>query len=68
MARNCDDYCENSVNWRDDDGAVMLLGQYNTRKGKPQFEGGYCVLPFSVVKLSLKGMWSMITCILKEDQ
>ena len=41
-----DDYCELSINWVDDEGAVeVLLNQVNKRKNCPQFQGGYCRFP-----------------------
>ena len=41
-----DDFCELSINWLDDEGAVeVLLNQINPRKNLPQFQGGYCRFP-----------------------
>ena len=41
-----DDFCELSINWVDDEGAVdVLLNQINPRKNLPQFQGGYCQFP-----------------------
>ena len=38
-----DDFCELSINWLDDDGAIdTLLNQINPKKGTLQFQGGYC--------------------------
>ena len=40
-----DDFCEASINWVDDEGAVdVLLRQTKIRKGavQPQFRAGYC--------------------------
>ena len=48
--RNEDGFCELSINWFDDDGAVKtLLNQINERKGTPQFQGGYCELKRSQI-------------------
>ena len=43
--RNGDGWCEMSVNWLDDAGAIdVLMQQVNIRKGGYQFNGGCCVL------------------------
>lgn len=52
-SKNCrkDDYCELSINWVDDEGAVdVLLNQVNTKKNCLQFCGGYCRFKRQVLK------------------
>lgn len=50
-----DDFCELSINWEDDEGAVVaLLDQVNIRKNCPQFQGGYCCLQRSVLSAAMR--------------
>lgn len=40
-----DDFCELSINWNDNDGALeMLLNQHKPKKEDKQFKGGYCTI------------------------
>ena len=40
-----DGFCELSINWLDDEGAIqVLMNQINPRKNTFQFQGGYCRL------------------------
>lgn len=45
-----DDYLELSINWGDDDGAILtLLSQKKPFKDEPQFKVGYCSIQKSVM-------------------
>ena len=46
-----DDYCELSINWNDDDGALLtLLSQRKPFKDEPQFKIGYCSIQKSMMR------------------
>lgn len=46
-----DNYCELSINWNDDDDAlVTLLSQRKPFKDEPQFKIGYCSIQKSVMR------------------
>lgn len=46
----CDDYCELSINWNDDEGALhTLLSQHKPFKEEKQFKVGYAKLPISII-------------------
>lgn len=50
-----DNFCELSINWVDDEGAVAtLLDQVNTRKNCPQFQGGYCKFSRIVLEAAMR--------------
>lgn len=50
-----DNFCELSINWVDDEGAVdILLDQVNIRKNCPQFQGGYCRFPRIVLNTAMR--------------
>lgn len=50
----CDGFCELSINWVDDEGAVdVLLRQINPKKGVPQFQGGYCRFARKMLRAAL---------------
>ena len=50
-----DFFCELSINWVDDEGAVAtLLDQVNTRKNCPQFQGGHCRFPRIVLIAAMR--------------
>lgn len=54
-----DEYCELSINWVDDEGAVnVLLDQMNTRKNCPQFQGGYCRFPRIILLAAMRDYFS----------
>lgn len=46
-----DDYCELSINWNDDEGALLtLLSQRKPFKDEPQFKIGYCSIQKSMMR------------------
>ena len=46
-----DDYCELSINWNDDDGALLtLLSQRKPFKDEPQLKIGYCSIQKSMMR------------------
>ncbi len=50
-----DEFCELSINWVDDEGAVdVLLKQINKKKNSPQFQGGYCRLSRIVLQAAMR--------------
>ena len=50
-----DDYCELSVNWNDNEGALeTLLVQRKPHKDYPQFKIGYCKIKKSMMKMLMK--------------
>lgn len=50
-----DQFCELSINWVDDEGAIeVLLNQINKKKNCPQFQGGYCRLSRLVLQVAMR--------------
>lgn len=50
-----DSFCEMSVNWNDDEGALRtLLSQHKPNSDSPQFKIGYCTIQKNNMKLFLK--------------
>lgn len=55
IARNDDGFCELSINWNDDEGALTtLLRQHKPHKEEKQFKGGYCKISKSAMDLIFK--------------
>ena len=53
--RNGDGFCELSINWNDDEGAVQtILEQHKPGKAEKQFKEGYCVLQRNHLHLMFK--------------
>lgn len=54
-SRDNDGFCELSINWNDDEGALkVLLDQHKPFKEEKQFKAGYCVIKRSFLDLMLK--------------
>lgn len=55
LTQRSDEFRELSINWLDDEGAIsVLLNQMNTKKGTPQFQGGYCKILKSQLDSALR--------------
>lgn len=53
--RNNDGFCELSINWNDDAGALsVLLNQHKPFRDEKQFKAGYCKIQKAYVDLVLK--------------
>lgn len=50
-----DNYCELSINWNDDSGALdVLLNQHKPFKTEPQFKIGYCKFDKAMIQAVMK--------------